>query len=61
MRSQVVKRININLTQKEIKALELLEDEMTTRNTPESMSDIIRDSIIEYCRKQTGVDFNITS
>lgn len=61
MKSQIVKRININLTQKEIKALELLEEEMITRNTPESMSDIIRDSIIEYCRKQTGVDFNIIS
>ncbi len=61
MRSQVVKRININLTQKEIKALELLEEEMITRNTPESMSDIIRDSIIEYCRKQTGIDFNVIS
>lgn len=59
MRSQIVKRININLTQKEILALQCLEDEMQSRKTPESMSDLIRDSIIAYCKQQTGADFNI--
>lgn len=57
MKSRIVKRININLTEKEIKALSILEDEMEARNTPESMSDIIRDAILSYCNKEVGTNF----
>lgn len=54
MKSQVEKRININLTQKEINALENLKDEWTTRNRNYIMSDVIREAINFYAEKMTG-------
>lgn len=57
MKSQVNKRININLTDREIVALERLQDEMTTRNWKMNQSDIIREAIVNYCMKETGAVF----
>lgn len=47
MRSQIVKRVNINLTQKEIKSLEYIKT-CTLENTRYIESDIIRDAINMY-------------
>lgn len=47
MRSQIVKRVNINLTQKEIKSLEYIKT-CTLKNTQYTKSDIIRDAINMY-------------
>jgi hypothetical protein len=57
MKSQVKKRININLTDKELVALECLKDEMVTRNWKMTTSDIIREAIVYYCMKETGHTF----
>lgn len=57
MKSQVSKRININLTDREIVALERLQDEMATRNWKMNQSDIIREAIVYYCMKETGSVF----
>lgn len=57
MKSQVSKRININLTDREIVALERLQDEMATRNWKMNQSDIIREAIVYYCKKETGAVF----
>lgn len=56
MKSQVVKRINVNLTIKEERALELLEEEYANRNWKANTSDIIREGIIKYCKECTGID-----
>ncbi len=56
MKSQVVKRFNVNLTIKEERALELLEEEYTTRGWDGNRSDIIREAIIKYCKECTGND-----
>lgn len=58
MKSQVVKRFNVNLTIKEERALKLLEEEYINKGLGGNRSDIIRDAIIEYCRKCTGNDLN---
>lgn len=47
MRTQVVKRVNINLTQKEIKSLEYIKT-CTLENKQYTESDIIRDAINMY-------------
>lgn len=57
MKSQVSKRININLTDREIVALERLQDEITTRNWKMNQSDIIREAIVYYCMRETGAVF----
>ena len=57
MKSQIEKRININLTDRELVALECLKDEMVTKNWKMSTSDIIREAIVYYCMKETGYTF----
>lgn len=57
MKSQVEKRVNINLTDRELVALECLKDEMVTRNWKMTTSDIIREAIVNYCMKETGYTF----
>ena len=57
MKSQVSKRINVNLTDREIVALEELQDEMTTRGWNMNQSDIIREAIVAYCMANTGKVF----
>lgn len=57
MRSRIEKRINVNLTDREITALECLNHEMTTRNWKMTTSDIIREAIVYYCMKETGYTF----
>lgn len=57
MKSQVEKRININLTDRELVALKCLKDEMVTRNWKMTTSDIIREAIVYYCMKETGYAF----
>lgn len=47
MRSQIVKRVNINLTQKEIKSLEYIKT-CNLEITRYTESDIIRDAINMY-------------
>lgn len=54
MKSQVAKRINVNLTEREVYALKRLQDEMTTRGWKMSQSDIIREAIASYCTMNTG-------
>lgn len=49
MKKQTVKRVNVNLTQYELKALEKLAKKFPEEN----MSDIIRDAIEEYANKYT--------
>lgn len=53
MKSQVVKRFNVNLTKKENDALENLTEEYANRNWKTNTSDIIRDAIIYYNEKMT--------
>lgn len=53
MRSQIKKRININLTEKEQAALENLTEEYANRNWKANTSDIIRDAIVYYSEKMT--------
>lgn len=53
MRSQITKRININLTEKEQAALENLTEEYANRNWKANTSDIIRDAIVYYSEKMT--------
>lgn len=53
MRSQITKRININLTEKEQAALENLTEEYVNRNWKANTSDIIRDAIVYYSEKMT--------
>lgn len=55
MQKRTVKRININLTEREVKALNELKDEWTTRGWKPIEGDIIREAIREYCGKQTGI------
>lgn len=57
MKSQIEKRMNINLTDRELTALEYLKDEMVTRNWKMTASDIIREAIVYYCMKETGYTF----
>lgn len=57
MKRQSVKRINVFLTEREVKALDQLEEEMTNRNLNMNMSDIIRDAILDYCKTQTGTSY----
>lgn len=57
MKSRIEKRINVNLTDRELTALECLSDEMTTRNWKMTTSDIIREAIVYYCMKETGYTF----
>lgn len=47
MKSQIVKRVNINLTRKEIKSLEYIKT-CTLEKTRYTVSDIIRDAINMY-------------
>lgn len=54
MRTQITKRFNINLTQKENDALENLTEEYANRNWKANTSDIIRDAIVYYSEKMTG-------
>ena len=53
MKSQITKRININLTEKEQAALENLTEEYANRNWKANTSDIIRDAIVYYSEKMT--------
>lgn len=53
MKSQVVKRFNVNLTKKENDALENLTEEYTNRNWKANTSDMIRDAIVYYSEKMT--------
>lgn len=53
MKSQVVKRFNVNLTKKENDALENLTEEYANRNWKANTSDIIRDAIVYYSEKMT--------
>ena len=53
MKSQVVKRFNVNLTKKENDALENLTEEYANRNWKTNTSDIIRDAIVYYSEKMT--------
>ena len=53
MKSQVVKRFNVNLTKKENDALENLTEEYANRNWRVNTSDIIRDAIVYYSEKMT--------
>ena len=55
MKKQSVKRVNIFLTEREVKALDQLEEEMNNRNLNMNMSDIIREAILNYCKNQTGI------
>ena len=57
MKSQVTKRMNINLTDRELTALKCLEHEMINRNWKMNASDIIREAIVYYCMKETGYTF----
>lgn len=57
MKSQIAKRININLTDREQVALENLEQEMANRRWKMTTSDIIREAIVNYCEKETGYTF----
>ncbi len=57
MKSQIEKRMNINLTDRELTALEYLKDEMVTRNWKMTTSDIIREAVVYYCMKETGYTF----
>ena len=53
MKSQVVKRFNVNLTKKENDALKNLTEEYANRNWKANTSDIIRDAIVYYSEKMT--------
>lgn len=53
MKSQIVKRFNVNLTKKENDALENLTEEYANRNWKANTSDIIRDAIVYYSEKMT--------
>ena len=53
MKSQITKRFNINLTEKEQAALENLTEEYANRNWKANTSDIIRDAIVYYSKKMT--------
>ena len=57
MKSQVTKRVNVNLTDREMVALERLQEEMIMRNWNMNQSDIIREAIVYYCTAQTGATF----
>lgn len=57
MKSQITKRVNVNLTDREITALNRLQEEMIMRNWNMNQSDIIREAIVYYCEKQCGVTF----
>lgn len=59
MRSQITKRFNINLTEKEQAALENLTEEYANRNWKTNTSDIIRDAIVYYSEKMT--DYKIAA
>lgn len=59
MRSQITKRFNINLTEKEQTALENLTEEYKNRNWKANTSDIIRDAIVYYNEKMT--DYKIAA
>ena len=52
-----IKRININLTDREITALDTIKKEMAARGYSTTTSDIIRDAICSYCTKTTGYIF----
>ena len=52
-----IKRININLTDRELTALEAIKDEMINRGWSGNTSDIIRDAIAAYCTQVTGYTF----
>lgn len=54
---KVTKRININLTDKEITALEAIKDEMENQGWSGNTSDIIRDAIAAYCTQVTDYTF----
>ena len=57
MKSQITKRVNVNLTDREITALERLKEEMKMRNWNMNQSDIIREAIAYYCATQCGITF----
>ena len=57
MRTQITKRFNVNLTDKEQIALESLERKMISRGQKMTTSDIIREAIVYYCEKETGYTF----
>lgn len=59
MKSQVVKRFNVNLTKAEKDALENLTEEYANRNWKANTSDIIRDAIVYYSEKMT--DYKIAA
>lgn len=54
MKSQVIKRFNVNLTKKENDALEDLTEEYANRNWKANTSDIIRDAIFYYSKMITS-------
>lgn len=57
MRTQITKRFNVNLTDREQIALESLEHEMMNKGQKMTTSDIIREAIMCYCEKETGYTF----
>lgn len=56
MQKQTVRRININLTAKEERALDEIKTEYITRNWKPVEGDIIREAIKLYCLEQTGIN-----
>lgn len=57
MKTQITKRFNVNLTDREQVALESLEHEMMNKEQKMTTSDIIREAIVYYCEKETGYTF----
>lgn len=57
MRTQITKRFNVNLTDREQVALENLKHEMMNRGQKMTTSDIIREAIVYYYEKETGYTF----
>lgn len=51
MKSQVVKRINVNLTENETQGLALIKNYLASWGIKKNQSDIIRDAIENYYRK----------
>lgn len=56
MQKQTVRRININITAKEEKALDEIKVEYINRNWKPVEGDIIREAIKLYCLEQTGIN-----
>lgn len=53
----IIKRTNINLTDRELTALEATKKELEKDGWNGNTSDIIRDAIAAYCTQVTGYTF----